>query len=352
MNTLWVVSPVYLDVESFMRLHSEVRDVYARLPFNTACALRFVVVDDTGNQDPELVRLRDLTDVSVIHVPFNLGHQRAIVYGLRSLSVDVHPDDWVVTMDADGEDQPADLPKLLASLQKLPTASNHVVLALRMKRSESPLFKLLYTLFKLFFRLLTGTVIRTGNYAAFHGALAKRVLFHPYFDLSYSSTLLSLNIPAVFVPCDRGERYAGQSRMGVAGLFRHGLMMLMPFTDRIATRALVAFGGLFAAGLIASVAVVAIRMLTALAIPGWASYMLLLIVAISVTALGNFIIMFVLFAQSSGLSLRGLHGRRLGYAADDARDTPAGAGREHDASVLASSPLASRVDDAARKGRL
>ena len=183
----------------------------------------------------------------------------------------------------------------------------------RVKRREVWWFKLLYSGFKLMFLLLTGTVIRTGNFAAFRGVLTRRVLFHPYFDLSYSSTLLSLNIPAVYVPCERGVRYAGRSKMNVSALLRHGLRMLMPFIDRIAARALVLFTIILSTGIAASIVVLAVRLFTDRGIPGWASYMLLLILTISVTALGNFLVLFVLFAQSDGLSLRGLHEYTRGF---------------------------------------
>lgn len=349
MQTLWVVCPIFRDVESFLALRTDILAQFQRIDFDAPTHLRFVVVDDTGDQDRELTRLRGLPDVAILHVPFNLGHQRAIVYGLRTLSPDIDPNDWVVTMDADGEDRPADLPRMCRPLLDVPRGANHVVLAWRVKRRESLPFKVLYVCFKVLFRFLTGTVIRTGNYAAFHGGLTKRVLFHPFFDLAYSSALLSLNIPAVFVPCERGTRYAGRSRMSAGALLQHGLRMLMPFIDRIATRALVLFTLLFSAGIAGSLLVLAIKLFTRRAIPGWTSYMLLLIFTVSVTALGNFVIMFVLFAQSSGLSLRGLHGRRLGISSDDARDAPPGTGRPDDAAVLASSTMASRRDDAAPK---
>ena len=217
-------------------------------------------------------------------------------------------------MDADGEDRPADLPRLLRELGAFPPASNHVVLAWRVKRRESAAFKVLYFFFKLLFRLLTGTVIRTGNYAAFQGALARQTLFHPYFDLAYSSALLALNIPATFVPCERGQRYAGESKMGLPKLIMHGLRMLMPFVDRIATRALIGFTVVFALGLVGSAMVLAVKLFTDWPIPGWTSYMLLSILTISFMALGNFVILFVVFAESRSMSMRGLHERAPGDA--------------------------------------
>ena len=350
MDTLWIVCACYHDVEAFLALRAAVAAEIGRLDVGAPRRLRFVVIDDSGDQDPELTRLDEFDDVDLLHVPFNLGNQRAIVFGLRVMAPEIDADDRVITMDADGEDRPADVPRLLRALHDLPAGADHVVLAWRLKRREPWWFRLLYLGYRLMFRLLTGTVIRTGNFAAFRGILTRRVLFHPYFDLSYASALLSLNIPATFVPCDRGRRYSGRSKMTFPALLRHGLRMLMPFIDRIAARALVLFTVVFVAGLAAAGLILSIKLFTSWAIPGWTSSMLLLILTISVTALGNFLILFVLFAQSESLSMRGLHEQRLGSAADAARGAPPRAGPSGDGSVLAPPAMARRRDGPAGPG--
>jgi hypothetical protein len=312
MNTLWIVCPVYFDVDSFLMLTARIRDEFSRLDFDAPPRLRIVAIDDSGGQDPAVASLVDVADVTVLPTPFNLGHQAALVFGLRRLASQMNDEDWVVTLDADGEDRPADLPRLLRELTVPRAVSNHVVLALRTKRVESLQFKVLYFFFKLLFRLLTGTVSRTGNFAAFHGRLAKQVLFHPYFDLSYASALLALNIPATFVPCERGRRYAGTSKMGISRLIMHGLRMLMPFVDRVATRALICFGAVFGIGLAGTVVVLLTELLTDFPTPRWMWYALLSIVTISFTALGNLAILFVVFVESRSLSMRGLHEKTAG----------------------------------------
>jgi hypothetical protein len=296
---LWVLSPVYLDVESYLVLQQRILAVVPGLGFKPE-RVRFVAVDDSAGFDPQIARLQGV----LVHTPpFNLGHQRAIVFGLRSLRRELRDEDVVVTLDADGEDQPEDLPRLLAPLLAAPADLRRVALALRTRRRESLGFKLLYAAFKLLFVALTGTVIRTGNFAAYRGWTARRVLFHPHFDLCYSSSLLSMNRPLELVPCERGVRYAGQSRMGFLKLTMHGIRMLMPFVDRIAIRALVAFTCAFVFGIALAAWVVGVRIFTHLAIPGWATYTLLLVLLLSFVAIGNFVILFALFSQSQGVSL-------------------------------------------------
>jgi polyisoprenyl-phosphate glycosyltransferase len=299
---LWLVSPVYQDVQPYLRLRERLLEV-SRGRHNQIGETRFVAIDDTGGYDPQVGQVRSLPDVTVVESPFNLGHQRAIVFGLRCILPSVDDDDVLVTLDADGEDRPEDLPRLLDPLLTGTEERNDITVAIRTKRRTSVGFKVLYLFFRILFRLLTGTAVQSGNYAAYRGWLAKRMLRHPHFDLCYSSTLLSLNLPIRFVPCERGVRYGGRSQMGFRKLFVHGLRMMMPFADRIAIRALTLFSATLAVGVVLALAIVGVRLFTDAAIPGWASYTLLGVVILSFVALGNFITLFAVFSQSLGISL-------------------------------------------------
>ncbi len=300
---VWIVTPVYRDVPSFRLLRERLLDVLAGDPRR----VRFVVIDDSAGQDPEIESLPGLGDVTVLEPPFNLGHQRALVYALRKVMPEVGDEDAVVTLDADGEDRPEDLPRLLAALEQGP--GGKVALALRTKRRESLRFKFMYLLFRTLFRLLTGTTVRSGNFAAMPGAVARRALLHPTFDLSYSSAILALDLPIAYVPCERGERYEGRSKMTFGRLAMHGLRMLMPFTDRIAIRALAVFVVSLVLGIVLAAVVVSIKLFSSAAVPGWASFTALGALIVSLVALGNFVSLFVLFSQSRAVSLASIEDR-------------------------------------------
>jgi len=300
--TTWIFTPVYRDVGSFRILRERLLEELASSGV-APHAVRFVAIDDTAGQDPEIGSLLELDDVTVLTPPFNLGHQRALVYALRKTLPRIGDDDAVVTLDADGEDRPEDLPRLLAALDRRPRGERQVVLALRTKRRESLAFKLLYRLFRLLFRSLTGATVRSGNFAAMPGSIAKRALLHPTFDLSYSSAILALDLPVEYVPCERGERYEGRSKMTYGRLAMHGLRMLMPFTDRIAIRALGTFVFFGILGAALAVIVVCLKLFTDSSIPGWTSYIALGSLIVSLVALGNFVSLFVLFSQTRAVSL-------------------------------------------------
>ena len=294
---LWIVTPVLLDVEPFLRLRDHVRQVLSSDSALKTCSVSFAVLDDSAGRDTTIGHLRGLEEVTLIEPPFQLGHQRGIVYALRTITPCIVGEDVVVTMDSDGEDRPEDLPRLLKSLSE-GGVEQQIVLAQRTGRRTSLKFKLLYACFLILFRLLTGMRVRTGNYAAYSGTVAKRLLTHPLFDLSYSATLVALGVPIRYVPCERGRRYGGETRMGYGKLVMHGLGMLMPFVDRIAVRALIVFAATLALAVALAIAVVAVKLFTDAAIPGWATYTLLGALILSVVSLGNFVTLFTVFSQT------------------------------------------------------
>lgn len=303
---LVVVTPCYQDVPSFSLLRDEVRRELAGRADTAAMDLRFIVIDDTAGQDPAIAGLECLEDVTVIEPPFNLGHQRGLVYGLRSSAPGFGTGDLIVTLDADGEDRPADILRMLDPLLVPGVSPATVVLAARTSRQESLVFKFFYVIFRLMFRILTGTTIRSGNFAAYRGSVVQKLLRHPHFDLCYSSSFISLDVPVVFVPCPRGTRYEGRSRMNRARLTMHGLRMLMPFVDRIALRALAGLAGLVFLAVTVLVALGSLWVFTDLRLSNWLLGVSLALLVSAFLGIACCIILFALFAQSRGISLNGL----------------------------------------------
>lgn len=303
---LWVFAPCYLDLRSFLEVRKRLLAIVDRDLRGRFTEVRMILIDDTGDQDPELRTTELPPGIEVLSPPFNVGHQRALVYGLRRKLSEIANEDFVLTLDADGEDRPEDAARLLWPLFDDVTDVRRVAVAWRTRRTESPLFKVMYALYKIFFHTLTGRIIRSGNYAAYRGWTVLHVLPHPHFDLCYSSSLVSLNLKVTDVPCERGTRYAGKSRMNFQKLLLHGIRMLMPFLDRIAVRALVFFSVLAGLGLVAALGVLCVKLFTDLALPGWATYTLLLTLLLSVISLGQFVILITIVSQSQGIALSSL----------------------------------------------
>ncbi len=286
---LWIVSPLLRDTESFLHLRNEIA---AACPAaGIAAPIHHIVVDDSAGIDTEVRQLDELDNVSVLTPPFNLGHQRALVYGLRTLATTVDVADIVVTMDSDGEDKGVDVPRLVKAVS---WPISPLAIARRTERTESLVFRLMYPCFRLLFRLFTGLTVRSGNFAAQYGASLTATINHPSFDLCYSSTLIALPRPTAFVPCARGRRFAGQSRMNGHSLIAHGIRMMLPFSERIAVRMLVlstlSFGALGA-----SLILVWLRLLDGVPV----TTIVGALVALLAVAMGSFTAFMVLFSGFS-----------------------------------------------------
>ncbi len=139
---------------------------------DTALASHFLtvdilVVDDGSTMDPESDfqsgTFAALRRIDVLRLRRNLGHQRAIAVGLAYIE-DCLSAEAVVVMDGDGEDDPADVPRLLERLEE--EGNTTIVFAERARRSESLVFRVFYALFKLLHLLLTGKGVRVGNFSA------------------------------------------------------------------------------------------------------------------------------------------------------------------------------------------
>lgn len=291
---LWIVTPCYFDVLSFSRLREDISSSMQTL--NHHYKLQFVLIDDTAGLDDRIKNMLTTPDTLIITPPFNLGHQRAIVFGLRHLASRIQEDDLVVTMDSDGEDRAVDLPVLMQALNENKDL-HKIIIARRTKRKVSWKFRLMYSAFILMFRTLTGRILRSGNFALMPGATIKKVIFHPYFGLCYSSTLVNINIPVISVPCERGLRYFDQSKMGYFNLIMHGFRMLMPYIDRIAMRAIIASGILIFFCGFAGVLFLFLKLLGLVSISVWFLFILAMGFVLSCLFLGIFLLLFTVFVQ-------------------------------------------------------
>ncbi len=297
---LWILSPCYFDVPSFKKLRSDT--LASLISYSDKYDIKFALIDDSAGLDAGIKDLQAFSDVRIITPDFNLGHQRAIVFGIRLLRSEIHEQDLLVTMDSDGEDRPIDLPPMIQALGE--DLSHHqIIIARRTKRKTSLKFRLMYSAFVILFRGLTGKILRSGNFALMPGRTAKKIIFHPYFGLCYSSSLVNINIPIVSVPCERGARYFDQSKMGYFNLIMHGFRMLMPYVDRIAMRAIIASGALVGLTGLTGLILLLLKITGYLSISSWYLSILFIGFVLSCLFLGIFLLLFTVFIQMQSLVL-------------------------------------------------
>ena len=114
--------------------------------------------------------------------------------------------------------------------------------------------------------------VRVGNFSVIPSPVLKRLVAVSDLWNHYAAAVYKARLPMVLVPTRRGTRLEGRSQMNLVALVVHGLSAMAVFGDRIGVRLLivVSLGMVLAGG--ALIGVVGIRLLTTLAIPGWATY--------------------------------------------------------------------------------
>jgi polyisoprenyl-phosphate glycosyltransferase len=264
---------------------------------------RVLLIDDGSTSAPpdDLVprRLSALERVEILHLRRNLGHQRAIAVALchanRAMDIDA-----LVVMDADGEDRPEDVPRLVHEFQK--HEGQKLVFAERTRRTEGFIFWLFYTLYRLIHRVLTGRGVRVGNLSIVPRSALARLETAPELWNHYAAAVFKLRLQTTTIRSSRGRRLAGASRMNFVSLVIHGLSAISVFGELVATRLLAAMGALIVLCLLGVGVVLYVRLFTQLAIPGWATYVIgLLLLLLMQAAMTStvFVFMVLSFRQSS-----------------------------------------------------
>lgn len=297
---LFVVIPVFDDWEAATELLGQLDSVVR----NAGLEASVLLVDDGSTVRPNEGRIkatcRTISNVEILELRRNLGHQRAIAVALAYVAEE-RPGIPVAVMDGDGEDLPAELPRLLQRYRE--EGGRKVVFAERTRRTENMLFRLFYLLFRVAHRLLTGYGVKVGNYSVIPPALLQRLVVLSELWNHYAAAVFKGRIPYTTVPTSRGRRLRGESHMNFVSLVVHGLSAISVYAEVVSVRLLATAAGVMGLSIVLLIATLGIRLGTDLAVPGWATYTSgLLLILILLSVILAFFLAFVLLASRSNLS--------------------------------------------------
>ena len=214
-----MVIPVYEDWESASLLCEMIDGAFKQ----TLHRVDILFIDDgsfTPPDDLAKLELGAVSEIAVLHLQRNLGHQRAIAIGLAWVEQNISAD-AVIVMDGDGEDLPEDIPALLERAAE--TRLNSVIFAERGKRMDGLVFRALYLCYRTAHRLLTGRGIRFGNFSVIPFRFLHRLTTMPELWGHYAAAVLNARIPYATVRVNRGRRLRGATKMNLEALILHGL---------------------------------------------------------------------------------------------------------------------------------
>ena len=226
-----ILIPVFNDWQSVFKL---IENIDLQVNNET---IDIVIVNDASTEsfDNNQKQFSKINSVKIINLIKNGGHRKAIATGLKYCQENLEYD-YIIPMDGDGEDRPEELKDFFNQVQE---TQPEVITATRVKRSESSLFKFLYSMHKIFTHLITGKLIKFGNYTCLSKNAVSKLLSDGSVWLSYSGAVTKHFPQFSTIQSIRGERYFGPSKMSILALILHSFRISTVFRENIFIRVVI-----------------------------------------------------------------------------------------------------------------
>ena len=196
----------------------------------------FIINDASTEQRPYLKSsFKKIKSITILNMKENRVHQRCIAAGLKYICQNENFD-WIIVMDADGEDRPEELNYFYKKTQENP---NTTITANRIKRSEGLIFKILYEFHKLLTLIFTGKSIKFGNFSCLPKNHVKKLIGKPYLWNSYSSSIVRAINNRTSISSTRGIRYVLPSKMNFFALVFHSFAIISVFRKLVIIRSII-----------------------------------------------------------------------------------------------------------------
>ncbi len=230
MKNFTILIPVYNDWESLEKLLNEI-DYFIKDLKN--CSFNCIVINDASTLPVQnLKKPTNISSIKIVNMLENRGHARCNAFGIRYLSKKKNFD-YLILMDGDGEDRPEEIRLLVEKSLSDPSLS---VVAKRIKRSEGPLFQLLYQIHKILTLIFTGKKINFGNYTCLTKKDAEILSSKASLWSSFSGSVKKYIKNYNEIDSIRGLRYFGPSKMSLYKLLIHSFSIIAVFKKNVFLR--------------------------------------------------------------------------------------------------------------------
>jgi hypothetical protein len=223
MKKFIILIPVFNDWKSVSKLLKEIDLQIVEWESEVSV---LIINDFSTEAKPDInSNFKKIKSVKILNMKKNQGHARCFATGLKFIT-ERENFDYVIPMDADGEDRPEELNLLFNKSKEYP---NKVIIAERIKRSEGPLFKFCYEIHKYLTYIFTGHPIKFGNYSCLpKDSVVKITKEHSAWS-SFSGSLTKLIPDRISISSIKGLRYYGPSKMSFFNLLIHSFSIIAVF---------------------------------------------------------------------------------------------------------------------------
>lgn len=214
-----VIIPLLNEAENLQLLHQRITE--SLLPLNKSFEIVFI---DDGSTDKSLQILQDLYEVDQAHVRIvefrrNFGKTAALVAGFEQAQGDI-----LITMDADLQDDPDEIPGMLAKLDE----GYDLVAAWRVERQDRGKKKFSSLIFNKIVTALTKTSFNDLNcgFKVYRHEVIKSLRLYSDFHRFVPILAVWQGFKVVEKPVTHHERYKGQSKYGTGRVAKGGMDLL------------------------------------------------------------------------------------------------------------------------------
>jgi|TARA_B110000438_G_scaffold299466_1_gene349671 hypothetical protein len=230
MKKFIILIPVYNDWKSVFKLLVNIDEQITNWDANVSV---LIVNDASTEERPNAeISFKKINSIRIMNMKQNRGHARCYAVGLKYLS-EKENFDYVIQMDGDGEDRPEELTALF---NKSKEHLSKTVTLNRTKRSEGPLFKLLYVCHKILTYIFTGKLIKFGNYSCSPKENVAKLVKEACIWSSFSGSVTKIISNRISIPSVRGKRYFGPSQMNLFNLLIHSFSIIAVFKNTVIIR--------------------------------------------------------------------------------------------------------------------
>jgi glycosyltransferase involved in cell wall biosynthesis len=231
-----VVIPVYRSEETLRELCVRIKNVFSSINFE----YEIVLIDDSSPDKSwklieEMSKSANEFKVIGIQLSKNFGQHNAIFAGLK-----IATGDYVVVMDADLQDQPEDISKMLEYLESEDPFD--LVFAIRGNRGDTFFKRKVSSMYWKVFSFLTG--IRTegnvGTFGAFRRVVIDAIVSLPEANRNFGLLALWVGFRTGYITVNRNSRKFGKSSYNFSALLKMAIANIVSYSNRLLSMVLIA----------------------------------------------------------------------------------------------------------------
>ena len=232
----------------------------------------FIFVDDFSNDLSSKIigefLFSNNVKYTILKNKANRGNQYSINTGINFIFINKLEFEKLIIMDSDGEDDPLMIEKLLNYSNK-----HEIVVAKRGNRNESKFVKILYFIYKLTFKVLTGSKLDFGNFTIISRKVAQEIFIKSF--VHYPASLLKLKYDILKIEIDKGKRIGGLSNTNFQFLIYHAIFSIMEMSEYFFYRIIKLFVVLLTLLTLLSGYILYTKFILGITVSGWASLSLI-----------------------------------------------------------------------------